>query len=158
MPNASDPSSPHFEFTLEGARDAATTGRIDEWVDAFLTWSRPGANPYMAAGLGKQRRWWLGPLEVRLGSLNRICGPEPEMPYRTQIGWWEDKVSAIALSSPNGFRSLSCSTRERGGLHDGNHRHEAMRRRERLAFIWCNTESDYALARATYGECVNDDD
>jgi hypothetical protein len=116
----------------------------------------------MAAGLRKQRRWWLGPLAVRLAPLNRICGPEPEMPYRTQIGWWEDKVCAIALIEPERLPPLILEYQGTSlGLHDGNHRHEAMRRRgaEKVwAFIWCNTESDYTAARATYGGFLDDGD
>jgi hypothetical protein len=149
----------NFEFTLRGARVAATADLTEEWVDAFLTNSLHGANPYMAAGLRKQRRWWLGPLPLPLAALNRICGPEPEMKYRQSVEDWEAQISAIAAVPPDQLPPIIVEFQgDAFGLHDGSHRHEAVRRQgaERIwALMWCNTESDFTAARAKYAppEC-----
>ena len=143
-----------FEFTVRGARDAAATGQIDDWVHAFLTNGGSGTNLPMAAGLRLQRRWWIGPVLVPLASLTRICGPEPGMLYRTSEEAWDAKVSAIAAAATDTealppfileFRDTSLV------LCDGNHRHEALRRRGEMsawALVWCNTESAFLVARS----------
>src|SRR5215207_5486790 len=88
-----------FERTLRGAHNAAKAGRTDEWVNEFLS-AGPGANPYMAVGLRKQQRWWIGPILVPIASLTRICGPEPEMEYRTSQANWEAHVTDIMTVEP----------------------------------------------------------
>jgi hypothetical protein len=144
-----------FERTLQGARAAADVGLVDEWVNAFLS-SGLGANPPMAIGLRKQPRWWIGPVLVPLASLTRICGPEPEMKYRTSPEAWDEHVAAIMTVEPEQLPPLILEYRGRDplGLHDGSHRHEAMRRRGATsiwAVIWCNTESDFHAAAPVYG-------
>ncbi len=142
-----------FDFTVRGARDAAAAGQIDGWVDAFLTDSR-GANLPMALGLRKQRRWWIGPVLIPLASLTRICGPEPEMEYHTSVEAWEAKVASIvaAATDPEALPPLILEYRYTSlGLCDGNHRHEALRRRGEecvWAFVWCNTELAFVAAKS----------
>jgi hypothetical protein len=149
-----------FEFTLRGARDASRAGRTEEWVNAFLTRSPHGANPYMAVGLRKQRRWWIGPVPLPLAALQRICGPEPEMKYRQGVDDWETQVSAIAAVSLAQLPPIIVEFQgDALGLHDGSHRHEAARRQGAAtiwALIWCNTESDFTAARAIYREASID--
>ncbi|HEY9229201.1 MAG TPA: ParB N-terminal domain-containing protein [Gemmatimonadaceae bacterium] len=147
-------SSVEFDFTVRGARQAAAAGRIDDWVHSYLTESR-GANVLMAAGLRLQTRWWLGPTRVKLDLLRRVCGPEPEMEYRTSADAWETKVSAMAAAiiDPEALPPLILEYRgDYLELCDGNHRHEALRRRgvkHVWALVWCNSEDDVADARAT---------
>jgi hypothetical protein len=137
---------------VQGARDAAVAGRIDEWVHAFLTESQ-GANLKMANGLRMHRRWWIGPVRVPLASLTRTAGPEPEMQFLQDAEGWETRVGAIAAaaSEPELLPPLILEYRETHlRLCDGNHRHEALRRRGEehvWAFVWCNTESDHAAAK-----------
>jgi hypothetical protein len=141
-----------FEFTVHGARAASAADQIDEWVHAYLTGS-PGANLPMAIGLRLQRRWWIGPVRVPTASLTRICGPEPEMPYRTTPEAWEAKVSAIGVAASDTDSLPPLILEYRGAylaLCDGNHRYEALRRRgdgSVWAFIWCNSEAEFLVAR-----------
>ena len=145
-----------FELTVQGARDAATAGKIDDWVHTFLTSGAWGTNLPMAVGLRKQRRWWIGPILVPLESLTRICGPEPEMAYRTTREAWEARVSAIATAAadPEALPPLILEYRESSlALCDGNHRHEALRRRgesSAWALVWCNTEAAFAMAKSHF--------
>jgi len=141
-----------FTFSVRGAREAAVVGCIDDWIHAYLTTS-PGANLPMAAGLRLQQRWWIGPVLVPTASLTRICGPEPEMAYRTTSEAWEERVSAIAAAAhdPEALPPLIVEWRgDELGLCDGNHRHEALRRRGEQhvwAFVWCNSEAEFLNAR-----------
>jgi hypothetical protein len=145
MSHRSERGERTYDFSVRGARNAAEAGLIREWVDAFLTSDRHGANLPMAVGLAKQRRWWTGPVRVPLSSLTRICGPEPEMKYRTTAEAWEAHVSEIAgaVSSSEDLPPLILEYRETElSLRDGNHRHEALRRRgdtHAWALVWCNT-------------------
>lgn len=146
----------HFEFTVSGARAAADAGRVAEWVDSFLRTDARGGNLPMADGLAKQRRWWIGPVRVRLESLTRICGPEPSMQYRTPQAAFDEHVTAIGaaitdvqLLPPLILEYRASSLR----LCDGNHRHEALHRRGEShvwALIWCNSESDCVTARREF--------
>lgn len=145
-----------FERTISGARKAADAGQIDEWVHAFLS-TGSGANPPMAAGLRKQRRWWIGPISVPVASLTRICGPEAEMEYRTTPDAWEARVAAIMAAEPEQLPPVILEYRGSGLLKlcDGSHRHEAVRRRRvdtMWALVWCNTESDFVVAQRDYGQ------
>jgi hypothetical protein len=148
-----------FRFTIRGACEAAADEQTDNWVNAFLSnglgANALGANVPMALGLLKQQRWWIGPVLVPVASLTRICGPEPEMDYRTSVEGFEAKVAAIAAIEPSELPPLILEYRGISlGLCDGSHRHEAARRRgaESIwALIWCNSESDFHLAKAVYG-------
>jgi hypothetical protein len=111
----------------------------------------------MAEGLRLQRRWWVGPVRVPLASLTRICGPEPEMEYRTTTNAWDERVTAIMIATidPETLPPLILELTETGlRLCDGNHRHEALRRRgeeSAWAIIWCNTEEQQRSIRGTDG-------
>jgi hypothetical protein len=148
------PTTVTFERTLRGARRAARARRTDEWVHEFLS-AGPGANPYMAVGLRKQQRWWIGPLLVPVSSLVRICGPEPEMEYRTSQQAWEIHVAEIMTVETEALPPIILEFRGSASLRlsDGNHRHEATRRNGVdgiWALIWCNTEADFLAAKRIY--------
>lgn len=141
-----------FERNIQGACIAAATGRIEAWVDEFLS-SGLGANLPMAIGIRKQRRWWIGPVLLPLDSLIRLCGPEPEMQYCQSVESWETHVAAIMAVDPEHLPPLILEYRGRHaplGMHDGSHRHEALRRlgaSHVWALIWCNSEADFSEAR-----------
>jgi len=148
-----------FERTINGAREAADAGQIDEWVHAFLS-AGLGANPPMAVGLRKQQRWWIGPVAVPIASLTRICGPEAGMEYRTTREAWEARVAAIMAVELEQLPPVILEYRGPAllGLCDGSHRHEAIRRRGReniWALVWCNTESDFVSAQRIYGRTLD---
>lgn len=144
-----------FERTVRGAHAAAALGRIDDWVFEFLS-SGLGANPAMALGLRKQRRWWIGPVVLPLHSLVRLCGPEPDMQYRQSVDAWEVHVSAIMRADLEHLPPLILEYRGLDvplGMHDGSHRHEALRRMGEAqvsALIWCNSEADFDEALPVY--------
>ena len=144
-----------FERSIRGARNAAATGLIVEWVDEFLS-SGLGSNPPMAIGLRKQRRWWIGPIALPVDSLQRLSGPEPEMQYRESVEDFEGHVAAIMTADAEHLPPLILEYRGRGaplGMHDGSHRHEALRRlgaSHVWVLIWCNNEEDLREAIYAY--------
>lgn len=134
-------------FSLTTAQAYAQISEIETWVQSYLT-KGEWANPGLADGLRLQQRWWLGPLEVRLSDLVRVCGPEPEMEYRMSHAGWEQRVTAIQTSLTDVAALPPLIITEQAGalkIRDGNHRHEAMRRKgwERCwVLVWFNEESD----------------
>ena|SRR5689334_1748762 len=149
MSECSERGERPYDFSVRGARDAAAAGLIEAWVDAFLTNEGPGSNLPMALGLKRQQRWWIGPVRVPLASLTRICGPEPQMEYQTTRDAWEAHVSEIAAaaSDPEALPPLILEYRGQYlALCDGNHRHEALRRRGEThawSLVWCNSREEF---------------
>lgn len=45
-----------------------------------------------------QKRWWNGPLEVRLSKLVRCSGPEPDMEYRIDLRLWVERTVQLSQS------------------------------------------------------------
>jgi hypothetical protein len=106
----------------------------------------------MAIGLRRQQRWWVAPVRAALGSLTRICGPEPEMEYYSAVEHWEPHIATIMSVDVAQLPLLILEFRGAAplGLHDGSHCHEALRRRgesHAWTLIWRNTEADYLVAR-----------
>jgi len=136
---------------VHSARQAAEQGRLEEWVHAYLS-SGAWADPAFVAGLRRQRRWWLGPLCLPLVAVTRVCGPEPDLEYPQAPVRWEAKVAAMAAEISDPLAWPPFITEYRDGtlsLRDGNHRHEALRRRgvtEFWAIVWCNSAADAEAA------------
>ena len=137
-----------FEFGTAAARQAAGEGRLEQWIYRYLQ-AGDWANIGLLEGLQKQRRWWIGPVEVELARLRRCCGPEPGMEYRVPQAGWDTHVDELSrnLTEPLAMPPLIAAYK--GGelsIRDGNHRHEAMRRMGWLncwVVIWHNSQSDY---------------
>jgi hypothetical protein len=133
-------------FSVATARQYAHEGRLDEWLHAYLNipaW----ANPRLSQIIRHQRPLWVGPIEVGLSQLVRCCGPEEGMRFRKDVADWERDIAAIldGLHDPHDLPPLIVRPQIGGvfGLADGNHRHEAMRRKQwhtGWALIWCDRD------------------
>jgi len=136
-----------MSFSLSTAQAYARLGQIEDWVQSYLA-NGEWANLGLANGLRLQKRWWLGPLEVRLEQLVRACGPEPEIEYRVSSESWEKRVTTIQSSLTEIAALPPLIAEYRSGLlslRDGNHRHEALKRKgweTCWVLIWFNQESD----------------
>lgn len=133
---------------VASARQAAGGNRLGDWVQEYLT--TPGwANEALAAIIRHQNPVWIGPIEVELTQLRRCCGPEEEMRYTETTEWWERSVAGIqeTLQEPSALPPLL--VRPMHGvlsIPDGNHRHEAMRRkgwRTGWVLLWCDREEQF---------------
>lgn len=135
-------------FNVLTAQRYANEGRLEEWIYSYLK-TGEWANLGLLEGLQRQQRWWIGPIEVELNLLKRACGPEPGMEYRESEAAWDAHVTRIGqnLSAPLDTSPLIVMY-ETGELsiRDGNHRHEAMRRkgwRNCWIVLWHNSLQDF---------------
>ena len=141
-----------MEFTFSTAIEYARSGQIETWVHAYLT-SGDCANLGLANGLRLQQRWWIGPVSVDIADLTRACGPEPWMEYRVALKQWELRITGLMQSITDLMTVPPLIVEYRSGslsIRDGNHRHEAMRRKGWLkcwVIIWHNSEEDFLLNR-----------
>lgn len=134
-------------YTGKAAREFSRQGRLEEWIHRFL--HSEGNNVEFSDGLKKERRKYIGPLQMPLNLFGRCCGPEENMKYRLDKEGFELRVSEIFKRLESGWSmppliinfSESAFT-----LTDGNHRYEAMLRlglNESDVIIWTTGEDDY---------------
>lgn len=117
------------DFSLAGARDAARTGSLEAWLQAYLMAEPRWANPGLASGLLKEPRVY-ELFETDAATLVRKCGPEPGMEYWQDQESFDRHVHAIArtLHSVEDLPPLVVEDVEgRLVVCDGTHRLEAIR-------------------------------
>ncbi|HEX2576570.1 MAG TPA: ParB/Srx family N-terminal domain-containing protein [Aquihabitans sp.] len=120
------------DFSIEGARAAASRDELAEWVARFL--ASPGSdNPILAQMLADPPRSWLGPVQLPLDQLNRLAGP-PDHPVLCPVDddEWRDDVQELAEEIEGGAVEpppiVVTFKDEQLVVEDGNHRLEALRR------------------------------
>lgn len=137
-----------INFDVPSALQFAQDGRLEEWIHAYLN-SGSWANPGLSERLRLQKRWWRGPVEVRLDDLQRACGPEEDMEYRMEPSGWQERTQRLAQSFTDLLHIPPMIVEYRSGIlciRDGNHRHEAIRLKgwdTCWVIIWYNSEVDY---------------
>jgi hypothetical protein len=135
-------------FDAGSAQRYAREGGIEEWVHRYCN-AGPWANPGLSQGLKLQRRWWDGPVEMKLTDLHRAVGPEPGMEYSVDADNWAAWTSAMAASMESLSSIPPLIAEYRDGvlsLRDGNTRHGAMSRlgwETCWVIVWYNAEEDY---------------
>lgn len=128
------------EFTNLKAQEYAEQGNIEAWIHDYLR--NEGNNIPLSDGLKLRKRYWLGPLEVKLTSLKRIVGPEPYNEYVESEENWNRRVEAIALRLQQGWDMPPLIIENQGGVlgvRDGNHRMGALEKSGRKScsvLIW----------------------
>jgi hypothetical protein len=149
-------------FSVPAVREIAARGRIEEWVQTYLT-TKPWANHGLLRGLYKRELlFWWGPLKIELSRLRRYCGPEKDMTFREARKVWEARVGRIAasLTEPLAVPPLLVSPPEgtrppwrelQLDVYDGAHRLEAFRRAGYDA-AWCLAALGSEEDRATFAE------
>ncbi|MBO7744576.1 ParB N-terminal domain-containing protein [Paenibacillus sp. MWE-103] len=116
-------------FTPQEAAAYAAEGCLEEWVHLFL--KTAGGNLPFSDGLKLQKRYWAGPVLLPLGELERCCGPEPEMEFRSPPDSWDAHVAELEALLREGWAYPPLIAQAADGklsIRDGNHRHEALRR------------------------------
>jgi len=117
------------DFSLAGARKAASTGEIGPWLQSYLLAEARWANPGLASGLLKVPRVY-ELFEIEVKQLVRKCGPEPEMEYWQDPVTFEKHINAIAQSLESIEDLPPLVVEEVQGklvVCDGTHRLEAIR-------------------------------
>ena len=106
-------------------------------------------NPEFSKGLKREKRWWNGPVEVKLDDLSPAVGTEPEMEYVVDKDYWQIRTSSLAETFTDPLSLPPLIVEYRAGvlsLRDGNTRHGAMKYlgwSTCWVIIWYNTESDF---------------
>lgn len=135
------------DFSLTSARAAAANGTVALWVGDFLA-SRGSDNSVLAAALAQREHWWVGPIEVPLGRLERLAGPDDVL-VPIEPAEWEDDVADMEASIEDGWEPPPLLAEHQDGrllLQDGNHRYEALRR-EGADAAWVLIYFDDPVAR-----------
>jgi len=121
-------------------------GDIETWVHTFL--QDEGKNKPLSDGLKKQKRYWLGPIEIDFSKLDRIVGPEEGMEYPESIEGWNERVGKMSDDVAKGWIPAPLIVEYRNGilsLRDGNHRMAALQKSgvsKYWTIIWFNSEID----------------
>lgn len=145
-----------YQCNLTSAKQYAEAGRLEEWVHAYLL--SDGHNKPFSDGLKLFDRRFLGPIEMPLTLFTRCCGPEPEMKYRVDAGWFEKHVTELAevIRREPDMPPLIVHYVDGGfELNDGNHRHEAYTRLGIAAapvIVWITEQAEYDEFVARFGE------
>ncbi len=122
-----------YTRTLTSCRNFAAHGQLEQWIHTFLPVD--GRNPAFSDGLKKDRRFYCEPVDFPLDSLERCCGPEEHMKWRTDLTGFETHVASLMTAYQNGadFPPLFVNFEIPDAtptltVNDGNHRLEAFRR------------------------------
>jgi hypothetical protein len=143
-------------FDVRSCMDAANCGRLDRWVHDYLSVG-PWANAGLRDGLQRKPRYWIGPILLPLGRMERCCGPEPGMEFPIPPGSWQRTVSEMASKLADPMAIAPLIVQWRGGalsIRDGNHRHAAMTAagwEACWAIVWCDSPDDHRRARPLLG-------
>lgn len=140
------------EWSVEAVEIAHHNGAVQDWVVRYMR-SGSWRNEGLADGIGLARRWWIGPTLIDTTALVRMCGPEPEMPYRVSEHSWAERTMAIAEAVKAEHFDLRAMPpliiEYRDGMltvADGNHRLGAFALTgitEAWVIVWSNSEEDH---------------
>ena len=129
-----------MNYSVIEALEYAKKGLLGDWIHDFLTTS--GKNEKLSIGLKKKKRFFVGPREINLNKLQRICGPEKNLKYPEPEERWEKKVRSILNGMKKGWEMPPLIVMHKKGklfIADGNHRYEALKRRKFKSYwtiIW----------------------
>ena len=79
--------------TLSSAKAWAESGKLEEWLHAYLL--SDGNNKPFSDGLKIMKRRFLGPLIMPVSLFQRCYGPEENMQYRVDEQWWEKNAAKL---------------------------------------------------------------
>lgn len=151
-----------YKCSLSSAREFAAAGKLEEWVHAYLL--SDGHNKAFSDGLKLFDRRFLGPIRMPLSLFRRCCGPEEEMTYRVDGGWFEHHVVELmeVISAKADMPPLIVHYVEGDfELNDGNHRFEAYRRlgiSDYYVIVWITEQQEYEEFVEKYGAYLDQAD
>jgi len=64
-----------MEYNIASAQEYTRLGRTQEWILGYVShpsWKNPG----LYESIKNATPLWIGPTEIEIGKLERICGPE----------------------------------------------------------------------------------
>jgi hypothetical protein len=133
-------------FTVKEAIEFSNKGAIEEWVHSFLT--TVGDNQALSDGLKLEKRYWVGPILIKLDRLKRCMGPEQYMEFVDSVENWEKHIQKFQKLVKDRWDMPPLIVQNINGelsVRDGNHRLEALRREgydEFWVIIWHSEKQD----------------
>ena len=135
-----------MEFTLTESLVYLMKEESIEWAIEFL---KSTNNSTFAEMIQKKGSVLIGPIEVDLSLLVRVCGPEEGMKYIEDKDSWDEKIEAIEFSIENGWDVpplIVWFLNGKFSIADGNHRFEALKKcgkNNYWSYLWFETHGDY---------------
>lgn len=115
---------------VEEAFQKKSQGQLGDWITDYLTNVDP--NPEFVEGISKRKRWWVGPQEIDISFLKRICGPEEGIEHPETKERWDFRINQMLESINFGWIAppiIVQYTKDGLLIRDGNHRQEALLRK-----------------------------
>ena len=149
-----------YSATLASAMEYGREEKTDAWVHLYL--NEEGRNIPFSDGLKLFDRYFISPAQFPISLFHRCAGPEEDMKYRIDKGWWEHKLSEITKAVEEGKEMPPMIVHYVDGefeLNDGNHRHKVY---ENLGIetdwviIWITEEEELTDFMSKYGGYVKD--
>ena len=149
-----------YSATLASAMEYGKEEKMDAWVHLYL--NEEGRNIPFSDGLKLFDRYFISPAEFPISLFHRCAGPEENMKYRIDKGWWEYKISELTKAVQAGTEMPPMIVHYVDGefeLNDGNHRHkvyEDLGIETAWVILWITEEEELADFMSKYGEYVKD--
>lgn len=120
---------------------------IEKWLQDYLRGE--GNNIGLADGLLLEKRYYVGPVDWNIDALERCCGPESTMKYRTDEKDFNKRINGITERILQGWEMpplLVSYERNEFLINDGNHRYEAYKKLNKKiipVIFWMTKNEDY---------------
>lgn len=149
-----------YSATVESAIEYGKQKKTDAWVHLFL--NEEGRNIPFSDGLKLCDRFFFSPAEFPVNFFKRCSGPEEDMKYRVDKGWWKHKISELTKIVQSGIEMPPIIVHYVDGefeLNDGNHRlqvYHDLGIEKVWTVIWITDEQELKDFMCKYGEYVKD--
>ena len=149
-----------YSATLESAIAYGKAEKMDAWIHLYL--NEEGKNIPFSDGLKLCDRYFFSPAQFPISLFKRCAGPEEDMKYRIDKGWWEHKIEDLTKVIREGTEMPPIIVHYVNGefeLNDGNHRHkvyEDLGIEKAWVIIWITEEQELKDFMCKYGEYVKD--
>ena len=149
-----------YSATLSSAKAYGEAGKMDAWIHLYL--NEEGRNIPFSDGLKLFARYYFSPALFSVSLFKRCAGPEPEMKYRIDKDWWEQRVAGLEKSIQDDPDMPPLMVHYVDGefeLNDGNHRHKAYENlgiENAWVIIWITGKEELDDFMEKYGGYVKD--
>ena len=149
-----------YSATLSSAKAYGEAGKMDAWIHLYL--NEEGRNIPFSDGLKLFARYYFSPALFPVSLFKRCAGPEPEMKYRIDKDWWEQRVAGLEKSIQDDPEMPPLMVHYVDGefeLNDGNHRHKAYENlgiENAWVIIWITGKEELDDFMEKYGGYVKD--
>lgn len=89
-------------FSLETALKMSDKGNLEKWVHNFLLQPDPHGNIGLLKGLKLQKRYWTGPLKIKISDIIQGCGPDSSFQFYENKENWNVTIRKFVNRMKNG--------------------------------------------------------